>query len=334
MGSNEKRVRPVALTLFIVLVALVPLMTRDPYYLDVLIRIAFYVALGAGIWLVMSIGLITSAHAAFVGIGAYTSALLVMNLGWPFWGAIAAAGLAAVLVALVIGIPVLRLSGVYFVIVTIAFSEVMRLLWVGWESLTGGAPGIRGIPPPDQIDLPGLPSIVFASANASYYYLMLVIVLVTMLVIYRLSKSRVGLTLRSIEQASILAQHSGVNIMIYKVIAFVLACFFAGVAGSFYAHYFRFISPEAQSFTLQGSLYMIVYVVVGGPGSIAGPVVGPLVLVPIAEVLRPFREYLPIVYGAILIVVVMFMPDGLVVLPQRVARLFRRRGPSRKRTRL
>lgn len=332
MDKNRKRVQLLGLIVFIVLLALVPVMTRDPYYLDILIRIAFYIALGAGIWLVMSMGLITSAHAAFVGIGAYTSALLVMNLGWSFWVAIIAAGLMAALVALVIGFPVLRLSGVYFVIVTLAFGEVMRLLWIGWEGLTKGAPGIRGIPAPNTISLPGLPDIVFASANASYYYLMFVIALVTMLVIYRLSRSRIGLTLRSIEQAAILAQHSGISIMNYRILAFVVACFFAGVAGSFYAHYFRFISPEAESFILHGSLYMIVYVVVGGAGSIAGPVVGPFILIPIAEALRSFREYLPIVYGAILIVVVMFMPEGLVNLPQRLfglTRLLGQRGRPR-----
>jgi branched-chain amino acid transport system permease protein len=221
--------------------------------------------------------------------------------------------------ALAIGYPTLKIKGVYFVMVTFGLTEVFRHIWMMWTGLFGGPQGLLGIPRPGAIKIGGL-VIAFAS-KVPFYYLALILLLITIIIMRRLDASRVGLTLRSIPQADLLAESIGVNVMRYKVLAFVIGSFFAGLAGSFWGHYFTYASP--WDFTFANSVNMLIYAVMGGPSSVWGPILGCFVMLTLDEVLRPIQEFMPIVLGAILIVVLLFIPGGFVTIPQRVRALWK-----------
>lgn len=301
---------------------LVPVFTQDPYWLDILIKIGFWIMLTVGLQLMMTAGIASVAQAAFMGIGAYTSVLLVMRLGFSFWAALPLAGIVAALFAIVIGIPSLRVKGVYFIIVTLALSQVIRLIWTRWVGLFGGAQGILNIPPPNAISI-GASKIDFSYGHrAEYYYLTLVITLICIIVAYRLNWSRIGTTCRAIREAEPLAAHAGVYPLKYKLLVFSLGCLFAGLAGSLQAPYLFYISSE--TFPLMNSMYVIIYAMIGGTAGVAGPIVGPILMVLVAEQLRFLKSYMPILFGVVLILVMSFLPDGLMSVPQLLASAWRK----------
>jgi branched-chain amino acid transport system permease protein len=258
----------------------------------------------------MSTGQLTLGHAAYMAVGAYASTLLTMKIGLSFWLAFPLAGLISSLVALLIGYPTLRIKGVYFAIITFAFAEIVRLLIVHWPSLLGGYGGIPNVPPPSPIF-----NISFKS-RIPFYYLILVLCLVTYVVMVRIDRSRIGKIFASIHESDTLAESIGINIMKYKITAFCIGCFFAGMSGSFYAHYFNFTSPEF--FTIWQSVYCLVFVIVGGAGSVWGPLLGSFFMTLVPELLRVARELEPVIYAVILIAVMFVLPGGLVTLPARL----------------
>jgi branched-chain amino acid transport system permease protein len=233
-----------------------------------------------------------------------------MKVGLSFWLAFPTAGLISSLVALLIGYPTLRIKGVYFAIITFAFAEIVRLLIVHWPSLLGGYGGIPDVPPPSPIF-----TISFKS-RIPYYYLILAVCLFTYWVMVRIDKSRIGQIFSSIHESDTLAESIGINIMRYKVTAFCIGCFFAGLSGSFYAHYFNFTSPEF--FTIWQSVYCLLFVIVGGVGSVWGPLLGSFFMTLVPELLRVTRELEPVIYAVILIAVMFLLPGGLVTLPARL----------------
>jgi branched-chain amino acid transport system permease protein len=259
-------------------------------------------------------GLLNLAHATFGGIGAYTSALLVMRLGLPFWISVICAGLVAVLIAVVIGIPVLRLKGLYFIIITGVFAEVARLFWTWQVSIFGGINGIMNIPPPDPFF-----GIAFTS-KTTYFYLIYATMVISLLIMNQLEKSRYGITFHAISQSDSLVESVGVNLMKHKVLCFATSCFFASVGGTFYAHYIQYINPEAWTIW-QTILYQIM-ATIGGVGSIVGSVIGGVFLTVLSEVLRAVKQYEPLVYSALLILIIMFMPKGIISFPKRIFSLF------------
>ena len=293
---------------------LLPIWVRDPYLLHILISIYIWSVLTLGIRLILLIGSLNAGQATFMGMGAYTSGILAIKLGWSFWLAMPVAGLVSAVIALGVGYPTLRIKGVYFVMALFGLSEVFRHIWMMWTDLFGGPQGLLGIPRPDAIKLGGW--VIAFTTKVPFYYLSLVLMVITLVVMRRLDKSRVGLTLRSIPQGDLLAECVGVNVMRYKVLAFVVGSFFAGIAGSFWGHYFTYASP--WDFTWANSLTMLIYAVIGGTSTVAGPVVGCAVMLILDEVLRPIQQYVPIVLGSILIMVLLFVPGGLITLPQRV----------------
>jgi branched-chain amino acid transport system permease protein len=232
-----------------------------------------------------------------------------MKAGLSFWLALPLSGLVAAFVALLIGYPTLRIKGVYFALITFAFSEIVRLLIVNWPGFLGGSGGIPGIPPP-----PPVFSIPF-SGRIPFYYLILMISLLTYLVMKGIDQTRLGKIFSVIHESDTLAESFGINIMKYKMIAFCLGCFFAGVSGSFYAHYYNFTSPEF--FTIWQSVYCLIFVLVGGIGNVLGPLLGTFFMVLVPELLRKTREYEPVVYAIILILVMFLLPGGLITLPDR-----------------
>jgi branched-chain amino acid transport system permease protein len=297
-----------ALTLaLIALLFLIPVLWPDEFILNVIISTFLSIILAVSLNLIIRTGKLSLAHAAFMGIGGYTSAMTVMKLGFPFLLAFVLSGLVAMSVALLVGRLLLRLKGVYFVLVTFAFGEVVRLFFVNMINPFGGATGITNIPPPKITIGPGL-TLTFLS-KASYYYLVLVVMLMTVLVIRRLLRGSIGKAMDCTEEAEHLAECTGIDTFQCKMIAFGVGSFFAGLAGSLFAHYYRYISPE--SFTFWESVNPVVINVVGGMSGITGPILGSIFLVPLPEFLRGFVQYQRVFYGLVLILTLLFMPMGL-----------------------
>jgi branched-chain amino acid transport system permease protein len=302
-----------ALILVVALVGLsllVPQLGGD-YYVHILALVFTNVILAASLRPSLTCGQLNIGHSGFMSIGAYTSALLAKDLAVPFGVSLLCGALLAAAVGLVIGYPALRLRGVYFAMVTVAFVEVIRLIAQIWVPLTRGMSGLSGIPKPSILGMT-------LATKASQYYLVLVLMLVVLLILYKLEHSRLGLIWKSLGLADNLAQSLGVNIARHKLLAFMLGCFFAGVAGAFYAHFIRFLFPPEFGFLMATNI--LVYNYVGGRGHFAGPIVGAVFLSLLSE---PFRgsPYETIFYSIAMLATILFLPGGLITLPGRLAGL-------------
>jgi branched-chain amino acid transport system permease protein len=250
---------------------------------------------------------------AFIGIGAYTSAILVMNFGVPFWLAMLLAGLVSAVVAFLIGIPILRVGGIYFAIITWSMAEVFTTVY----RVTPGFGGIKGIN-----NIPG-PTIIGKGfvGPVPYYYLSLGLLVITLFFFYRLGKSRFGQDLKAIGLSDTLAASLGIDVPRYMELCFAMACFFLGVGGSFYAHYMHWIEPTR--FGLPLSIEAFTFSVIGGLGSLWGGLIGSTIMILIAEGLHAATHVREIIYGAAVVLVMIIMPGGLLSLPHQV-RLWRR----------
>ncbi len=308
------------LGLFFILGLLLPVFVKDPYLLHVGITIFTWSILTLGIRVVLLTGHLNAAQASFMGMGAYLSALMAMKLKLSFWLCLPFSGVAVALLAVSMGYPILRIKGAYFVMITFAITEVFRHIWMMWDSVFGGPQGLMDIPRPAAIQLAGL-QISFTS-KAPFYYLTIAVLLISVVILRRLDNSRFGMTLRSIPQSGQLAESIGVPVIRYKLMAFVIGSFFAGLAGSLWAHYFTYANPD--DFTWLNSLYMLMYAVIGGTQTVLGPIVGCLVLLGLDELLRPLKQYMPIFVGMILILVLLFVPGGLITLPEKIRSQFRK----------
>jgi len=278
------------------------------YYVQVFALVFINVMLAASLRPSLTCGQLNVGHSAFMLVGAYTSALLVKNAGVPFLIALPCGALLAAAVGVAVGFPSLRLRGVYFAMVTVAVVEAIRLVAQLWVSLTRGMSGLSAIPKPSIFG-------VVLTTKASQYYLGLALTVIVLVVLYRLEHSRLGLIWRSIGQADHLAQSLGVNVARYKLVAFTVGCFFAGVAGAFYAHFIRFLFPPEFGFLVATNI--LVYNFVGGRGHFAGPVVGAVFLSLASE---PFRgsPYETIFFSIVMLMAILFLPGGLVTLPGRL----------------
>jgi branched-chain amino acid transport system permease protein len=286
-----------------------PPLSGSPYiaHLMVLGGLTALLAVGLNIALGFA-GLFSFAQGAFYGIGAYVSTLLVLAGVINVWTGIAVAGAAAAAAGFVLGLFTIRLGGHYLAIATFAFQEIVYLIIRNWDSVTKGTAGITGIPGPSPLALPGLPAVGFDSELA-YYYLVLAVLAVAIAFSARLRASRLGLELMAVREDEVAARAMGVRAVRLKVFAFTASAALAGVAGSLFAHYVRNVSPE--SFAVPTSFGVLVAVLVGGMGTVAGPVLGGLLLTFLPEYLRAFQAYRFTIYGALLIVVIIAMPTGV-----------------------
>ena len=317
-GGAKTLKRIITYVILIVFLATIPLFLKSPRLVHILIMVYLYTMLAGGLRLVMSTGQVSFAHAAFWAIGAYGSALLVMRLGLTFWIALPISGAIAGFVGFLIGYPCLRLKGPYFFIVTLAFGEITRMLLTSWVDLFGGANGIAGIPFPDPISIPLIGVLEFGSRSIHYYYLLLFLLLCSLFIMYRIENSRFGMTSGAIRESDDLCMSLGISPMRNKIIQFVVACIIAGFAGSFYAHYLTYISPEL--FTFWDSTTFLLMAVVGGTGSVSGVIVGVVILTGLPELARETARLEPIIYGSTLLLVLRFLPGGLWSLVQRLLR--------------
>jgi len=282
------------------------------FWLSIFISIMSMVVLTVGFRMIYITGRLSLGHAFPVGIGAYTSALIATKIGINFWICIIISGLMAGLIALVLGYIILRIGGIYFVVVTLALSEILIYLLIWADPLTGGITGIVNIPGP-EIHLPGILKIKFGYDLLPYYFLIFVIMLVSVGIMYRLERSHIGRVLHALRQNDLLAEHLGIDITAYRVLAFVTSSFFAGIVGSFTAHYHHYLCPE--DFSVMESLFIQIYTFIGGIESIAGAIVGPFVIILGSEALKVAKEAQPLLYGALMLLVILWLPGGLITLP-------------------
>ena len=288
------------------LAASVPMFISSKYYLHVAIICVLYVIIAQSLNLVVGyLGYISFAHNALYGIGAYASALLVVKLGFSFWLALPAAIIITALAGFLVGLlPLgLRLKGPYFALVTMAFGLVLMAVVHNWEGLTGGPKGFPSIPSPDA-----LLGISFNTRQA-YYYLVLFFAALAVLFMWRLTKSKVGRTFVAIREDEDMAEAIGIHVGYYKVLCFTISSGLIGLAGSLFAHYSRFLGPDM--FALSEAVDQLTMVIIGGMGTIGGPIVGAISLVILPEAMRGLASYRQIIFSLVLILAIMFMPKGL-----------------------
>lgn len=297
----------------IVAAMLLPVMARD-YYTAFGTEIAITVLMLSSYRIIVLTGEWSFAHVVLQGVGAYTAAILVKDLGWPFPLTLAAGAGVAALVAAILSYPLLRMKGFYFLMGSFAAAEAIRLLWRKF-SFFGGTRGLSSIPAP-YLDL-GTITVDFGDP-ANFYYLSLAMVACCLLLMWRMEQARLGDIWRAIQQQDVLAQSIGIESRFYRRLAFVIAAAFAGIAGVLLAYAFGSVTPNR--FTLSFALYLMIWTIVGGTRTFYGVVLGGVVLMIFDESLRFAEELRPGIYGLILIGVMLFFPQGLERLLEPVTR--------------
>ncbi len=306
------------LGVFAAVIALLPWVVRNEYYVSVLVFVALNSMLAVGLTLLLGCaGQISLGHAAFYGLGAYTSGILTVTYHWPIWPAMLVALVLVCAVAWLVGKPTLRLHGHYLAMATLGFGVIVNLILVQAIPLTGGPSGLIGIP---SLTLGGLQ----LHTNLRFYFLAWTFTLATIILARNIVDSRVGRALRAIHGSETAANMLGVNTPQYKLHIFVLSAALAAVAGSLRAHFVKFLSPEP--FNWPTSIALVVMVVIGGMGNVWGALLGAAAVTIVQEALRAFRDYDILVFGFLLIVAAMFFPGGLVGWAARRSRQRERKG--------
>ena len=288
---NNKKI---LLAVLLIALVILPFLGLSNYMVRVMVNCLLYVALALSLNMFSGVcGQISLGHIGFFCIGAYTSALLALRLELPFIVCFLLAGLLSGLVGLLIAIPSLKLSGGYLAIITLSFSEVIRLIILNWVNLTRGPMGLPNIPP---IKIFGL---VF-NDNKPYYFFMLIFCIVLVILMRHLINSRIGRDLLAIRDDEIASEAMGINNYRYKVIVFASVALIAGLVGSVFAHCMRFIDPS--SFKIDVSMLILSMVVLGGMGNLTGSIVAAVILTLLPELLRDFESYRMLFYGIALVV--------------------------------
>ena len=277
-----------------------------------LTSVALLAIASAGVWLTFYIGRINIGQGAFALIGAYVSAILVVKADWSFWISLPAAGLFAALVAILIGLPILRLRGVYFAMITLVLTQGVTLTALALP-ITNGARGISNIPLPSGISVFGIPILpdfaAMENTKLAFYYTACIIMLLTYAALYRLVNSRLGHLCRSMQQNEELASSIGVNISYIRIVIFAISSFFGGLGGAMFGSIAQSVYPS--SFQVADSVNFMLNCFLGGLGYVFGPMLGTLVLYFGWDLLFEFGKYQMLIYSTILIVIIRFLPTGL-----------------------
>ncbi|MEA5049975.1 MAG: branched-chain amino acid ABC transporter permease [Oscillospiraceae bacterium] len=298
--GNEPGVLLVIAAVFL----LIPLFVRSKTILNTLTLTMLYVVLTSSLNVVNGYsGQFNVGQAGFYCVGAYTAAILSTRFGWSFWALLPVSGLAAAAVSLVLSGPTAKLKGMYFTIITLGFCEIIRLVCKNWNSLTNGARGIAGVPAPDFFGIKYTRSLFF-------YYVIFAVMCLCVLCIYRVIRSRVGRAWLSIREDESAALSLGIRVSRYKMLNFAFSAFWAGVCGCFYAFFLRFVSPD--SFSLDESFNILAMNVIGGQGTLLGPVVGAILINLITEFFRFALQYRMLIYSALIIAMMWLRPQGLI----------------------
>jgi branched-chain amino acid transport system permease protein len=301
MSNTRKKIGAIFLSL-VVLLAMPFLL--DSYLIHILNQIGIMVILTASLNLMVGYtGQLSFAHIGLFAVGAYTSAILTTTAGFSFWTSFPIAAIIAGIFGFIIGLPVLRFKTHFFAIVTLAFGEIIRLTIYNLRDLTGGPNGIYNIPFPTNI-------LGFDFAlREHFYYLILVSAIIVIILVKFLINTRTGKAMIAIRENENFALFVGINTWRVKIFAFTISACIAGFAGSLYAHYNSYISP--YSFTISESVSVLLMVIIGGMGTIIGPILGTIFLTFLPELLRSVSEYRMVIYGGLLVLTIMFMRDGI-----------------------
>ena len=302
----------------IIILLLLPLFIKSPYYLHIFILTLIYIIAASSLRTIAISGQISLGHAAFMSIGAYTAGVVAKQFGWTPWVTMPLGGLVTMAIGVLVGFPFARLRAIYFSMVSLFFGIGILAVNSAFDKYTGGFAGLIGIPP------------LFAGSKVPYYYFFLGLATLSLLALHRFEFCRIGTTLKAIAQSHLVAYSVGINESRYRVLALAVGCFFVGIAGAGYAHYNLVLSHS--TFSLLASINLLIYMLVGGIGSFAGPVIGTAVLVIVPELFRGVREFVPYIFAGIMIIVVFVMPQGLAGLPEQVKSWLAKRREERAAT--
>ena len=299
-------------------VVLLAVLLATPHFLsfhhkDLLIFLTINVLAVCSYRLVTLTGEWSLIHAVMMGVGAYTVALSVNHFGLAIWFTLPLAGTVAGLVAALLCFPLLRMTQFYFLIGSFAAGEAIRLTWVEFVGVFGGTSGLRGVEAPVVWGIDFLDPI-------PYYYFTLCVVTFCLLILYRIERSRVGLTLHAIHWKTPLAESVGVDAWRYRALAFILGSFFVGIAGGLKVHYLGSVTPN--QFTISFMVFILIWVIVGGYNKFYGPIIGVVVLTVFDESIRSFEVIRPAIYGGMLILSILFLPMGLESIPAKLKSWF------------
>ncbi|MCK5758110.1 MAG: branched-chain amino acid ABC transporter permease [Clostridiales bacterium] len=297
----EKRKTLLILSLLAVAIVL-PFLIDKGSVMSIIVKILFYVIMASSLNIINGYsGQFNIGHAGFVLIGAYTLSILA-NFGWPIWILYIVAGIVSSIIGLVIALPTLRLRGIYLALVTLGFSEILRLVALNWTGLTGGPMGIKGIPAPWFFGLR-------ATSPHNYYFIVLIFVILCLFTSYRVINSKVGRAWMSIREDDHAAMSLGVNIRKYKAINFMFGAFWAGVGGALMAPFYTFI--DSSMFTLDEGFNILSMVIIGGQGTLVGPVVGAIVVNLTTEIFRFANEARLLIYAVMIMSMMWIRPQGI-----------------------
>jgi branched-chain amino acid transport system permease protein len=289
--------------ILLVVALLLPNIVQSNYWLQLLSLGGIYAIVSLSLNILIGYtGLFSVGHIAFFGIGAYTSAIMATRFGTPFLLNVVLSGIMAMIFGIVLGVPTLRLKGMYLGVATLAFGEIVYQVFLNWDDVTRGSKGILGVP------VASILGYQFRTYR-QFYYLVLIFVVLSIILVHNLMRSRIGRALLSIRESEIAAEALGVNVVLYKVLSFATAAFFAGIAGALYCYELKCIFPE--SFTNSESSTVLAMMVVGGMGSIPGSILGGIVLTIIPEVLRFVGNIRLVLYGIAIVAIIVFAPKGM-----------------------
>lgn len=310
------RAKPAAaMTALLLVVCLLPLFVDNPYWLHVLILTLIYIVVAVSFRAIAISGQLPLAHAAFMGVGAYFAGTTSTLLGWPPWVTIPLGAVSAAVLGGLTAYPFARLRALYYALASLFLGMAITYAIIAPRDWTGGRPGLSGIPA------------LFPDSRVFFYYLCLAITVLSLLALYRFEHSRIGTTLRAIAQSYMVAGSVGINELFYRILAVAVGCFFSGLAGATYAHYNTVLSYT--SFNLMATLWIVLYVLVGGIGTFAGPIIGTAFLIIVPEVFRELKDFVPFISAGILLLVVYLMPQGLMSLPRVVKSWIRDRADEK-----
>lgn len=303
--DTPKKLWAFSITILVLAVILPHLVS--PYQVNILTNALMYVVLGLGLNIVVGMaGLLDLGFVAFYAVGAYSYALLNQHFGIGFWLALPIGGVLAAIFGIILGFPVLRLRGDYLAIVTLGFGEIIRLVLENWSEFSHGPSGIPNIPRPGFFGI----QLNLDMAMDYIYYMMLVFVVITIFIVNRLQSSRLGRAWMALREDEIACQAMGIDKWKTKLVAFSLGAFWAGIVGVVFAAKSTFINPK--SFSFMESAIILAIVVLGGMGSIVGVILGALILILMPEYLRGLSEYRMLVFGGVMVLMMIFRPQGLI----------------------
>jgi branched-chain amino acid transport system permease protein len=284
--------------LFLIVILGLPLITQDPYVFRIVILTSLFAILAAS-WDLLSgfTGQVNFGHALFFGVGAYSSAVLNTHVHIPPWGSVPLGAVVAVLAGLIVGIPCLRLKHTYLALTTLAFPIILLGIIVALPDYTGGELGMSGL-------------VRFTNSLMGNYYLHVITMLVLCFIMWKITDSNIGIIFHAIREDELAVKASGINTTWYKLLAFSLSGFFAGISGGLYAHYMRIAGPSTLDVSM--SFTIVIWAIFGGAATIYGPIAGVFILYPLLEIVRIWPEFRMMIFSLFVLVILLNMPEGLI----------------------